>query len=180
MRTRYSCLYLKVDAEKLQDAAKEFGVASVPTCVLLANSKVVAIVEGADVPTLTKKIKEMAFKHFPFTVTSIPTSATEKTDLNERLKQLVNKAPLVLFMKGSPDAPRCGFSRQLIDIVNETGIKYETFDILTDEEVRQGLKTFSNWPTFPQIYVNGTLVGGLDIIKELKSMGELEVTLKGE
>lgn len=68
-------------------------------------------------------------------------------------------------MKGSPNAPRCGFSRTLVGILNELNAKYETFDILEDEEVRQGLKTFSNWPTYPQVYVNGEFIGGLDIIK---------------
>ncbi|KAI1278072.1 Glutaredoxin-3 [Halotydeus destructor] len=172
--------YVQVDAEKLQDAAKQFNVSSVPTVVLIASNKVVGLVEGADVPQLTKKVKEVAFKYFPFTVASIPTSATEKTDINDRLKQLINESPLMMFMKGSPDAPRCGFSRQLIAIVNETGIPYKTFDILSDEEVRQGLKMYSNWPTYPQVYVNGNLVGGLDIIKELQGLGELEATLKGE
>jgi Grx4 family monothiol glutaredoxin len=86
----------------------------------------------------------------------------------------------MIFMKGDRSTPRCGFSRQLIDIVNETKLPYETFDILTDEEVRQGLKTFSNWPTYPQVYAKGNLIGGLDIIKELKEAGELISSLKGE
>jgi Grx4 family monothiol glutaredoxin len=171
---------VQVDAEALPELSKQFGVESVPTCVIVANKKAIGVVEGADVPQLTKKVKELAFKTFPFSVTSIPTSASEKNDINERLKQLVNKAPLMMFIKGTPEAPRCGFSRQLIDIVNGTGVSYQTFDILSDEDVRQGLKTFSNWPTYPQIYVNGALIGGLDIIKELVSMGELEATLKGE
>ncbi|XP_046565593.1 glutaredoxin 3-like [Haliotis rubra] len=81
------------------------------------------------------------------------------------LKQLVSKAPVMLFMKGHPDAPRCGFSKKTVAILGETGVKYDTFDILSDDEVRQGLKTFSNWPTYPQLYVKGELVGGLDIIK---------------
>ena len=97
-----------------------------------------------------------------------------------RLKRLVNQAELMIFMKGDRSTPRCGFSRQLIDIVNETKLPYETFDILTDEEVRQGLKTFSNWPTYPQVYAKGNLIGGLDIIKELKEAGELISSLKGE
>ena len=82
-------------------------------------------------------------------------------------------------MKGDRNAPRCGFSKQLIAIVDETGLPYETFDILTDEDVRQGLKTYSDWPTYPQVYVKGELVGGLDIIKELIANKELEATLKG-
>lgn len=79
----------------------------------------------------------------------------------------------MIFMKGDRNAPRCGFSRQLIQILNDTGVSYETFDILTDEEVRQGLKTYSDWPTYPQVYVKGELQGGLDIIKEMLSGGEL-------
>lgn len=79
----------------------------------------------------------------------------------------------MIFMKGDRTAPRCGFSKQLIQIINETGVAYETFDILADEEVRQGLKTYSDWPTYPQVYVNGELQGGLDIIKEMKTSGEL-------
>ena len=85
--------------------------------------------------------------------------------LNDRLKKLVNQSKVMLFMKGSPNEPKCGFSRQTTSILNETGVEYGTFDILSDETVRQGLKEYSNWPTFPQLYVNGELVGGLDIIK---------------
>lgn len=99
-------------------------------------------------------------------------------ELNERLKALINRSKVMLFMKGNPKEPRCGFSRQLIEIINDTGVKYEYFDILSDEEIRQGLKEYSKWPTYPQVYVNGELVGGLDIIKELKQSGELESTLK--
>lgn len=95
-------------------------------------------------------------------------------------KALTNRAPLLVFMKGNPTEPRCGFSRTLVGIMNETGLTYDTFDILSDEEVRQGLKKFSNWPTFPQVYVKGEFVGGLDIIKELKESGDLISTLKGE
>ncbi|KTG33158.1 hypothetical protein cypCar_00043799, partial [Cyprinus carpio] len=77
-------------------------------------------------------------------------------------------------------AAKCGFSRQILEIMNSAGVEYETFDILGDEEVRQGLKTYSNWPTFPQLYVKGELIGGLDIVKELKENGELASVLKGE
>ncbi|NXN03810.1 GLRX3 protein, partial [Sylvia borin] len=84
--------------------------------------------------------------------------------LEDRLKSLINKAPVMLFMKGN----------------KQVTVDYETFDILEDEEVRQGLKSFSNWPTYPQLYVKGELVGGLDIVKELKESGELLPVLKGE
>ena len=72
----------------------------------------------------------------------------------------------MLFMKGTPAAPQCGFSRQLVALLRERGVRYGFFNILADDEVRQGLKTFSDWPTFPQLYVEGELTGGLDIVKE--------------
>ncbi|KAM4897220.1 glutaredoxin-3 isoform 8-T11 [Sylvia borin] len=100
--------------------------------------------------------------------------------LEDRLKSLINKAPVMLFMKGNKQMAKCGFSKQILEIMNNTGVDYETFDILEDEEVRQGLKSFSNWPTYPQLYVKGELVGGLDIVKELKESGELLPVLKGE
>ena len=103
-----------------------------------------------------------------------------KVKLEDRLKSIINKAPVVIFRKGDPATPKCGFSRQLMEIMKETGVEFDTFDILTDEDVRQGLKTYSNWPTYPQVYVKGELVGGLDIIKEIKEAGELVATLKGE
>lgn len=71
-------------------------------------------------------------------------------------------------MKGLPSAPRCGFSRQIVELLDNENISYDSFDILQDETVREGLKQFSDWPTFPQLYVNGDLVGGLDIVMELK------------
>lgn len=74
----------------------------------------------------------------------------------------------MLFMKGNPSEPKCGFSRQVVALLNDESIQFGTFDILNDEEVRQGLKQFSNWPTYPQLYVNGALIGGLDILKEMK------------
>ncbi|CAN0329604.1 unnamed protein product, partial [Hapterophycus canaliculatus] len=74
----------------------------------------------------------------------------------------------MVFMKGTPDAPRCGFSRTLVGLLREENIEFESFDILEDNAVRQALKDLSNWPTYPQLYVQGELVGGLDIVKEMK------------
>ena len=76
-------------------------------------------------------------------------------------------------MKGTKDEPRCGFSRKVVAALAETGADFDTFDILSDEDVRQGLKTFSNWPTYPQLYAGGELVGGCDIILEMAANGEL-------
>eukprot|EP00466_Bigelowiella_natans_P016114 jgi/Bigna1/74833/fgenesh1_pg.31_\ len=104
---------------------------------------------------------------------------SSKEGLEAKLKGLINKATIMLFMKGEPGAEKCGFSRKIVEILKETGVGYSTFDILTDQEVRQGLKKFSNWPTYPQLYVKGTLVGGLDVVTELKEDGELLETLRG-
>lgn len=91
-----------------------------------------------------------------------------KEELNTRLGELVKAAPVMLFMKGTPSAPQCGFSRQTVSILREKGVRYGFFNILADDEVRQGLKEYSDWPTFPQVYVGGELIGGLDIVS-LKS-----------
>jgi Grx4 family monothiol glutaredoxin len=86
----------------------------------------------------------------------------------------------MVFIKGTPDAPRCGFSRQIVEILRSTvpPVEFGHFNILEDEAVRQGLKTYSEWPTFPQLYVGGKLVGGLDVCKELASSGELSGALQ--
>mmetsp|Transcript_16214 Transcript_16214/g.24452 ORF Transcript_16214/g.24452 Transcript_16214/m.24452 type:complete len:328 (+) Transcript_16214:26-1009(+) len=105
--------------------------------------------------------------------------ASTKVGLEERLKSLINSSKIMLFMKGDPGKPQCGFSNKIVQILNETAVKYSTFDILTDMEVRQGLKKYSNWPTYPQLYVNGKLVGGLDVVTELKEEDELMDTLAG-
>ncbi|XP_061349391.1 monothiol glutaredoxin-S17 [Gastrolobium bilobum] len=97
--------------------------------------------------------------------------------LQDRLKKLVASSPVMLFMKGTPDAPRCGFSSKVVDALRQEGVSFGSFDILTDEEVRQGLKAFSNWPTFPQLYYKSELIGGCDIVLELRNNGELKSTL---
>jgi Grx4 family monothiol glutaredoxin len=100
--------------------------------------------------------------HTPATTDS--PSATSKEELHSRLTNLVKAAPVMLFMKGTPSAPQCGFSRQIVGILRENGVKYGFFNILADDEVRQGLKEFADWPTFPQLWIDGDLVGGLDIV----------------
>lgn len=92
---------------------------------------------------------------------------TSKEELHQRLSELVKAAPVMLFMKGTPSAPQCGFSRQTVSILREKGIRYGFFNILADDEVRQGLKEFADWPTFPQLWADGELVGGLDIVSVL-------------
>jgi Grx4 family monothiol glutaredoxin len=98
---------------------------------------------------------------------------TRELTLDERLAKLLQRHRIMVFMKGVPSAPRCGFSRQIVEMMEEQGVEYDAFNILEDEEVRQGLKKYSDWPTYPQLYVDGDLVGGLDIVKEMQESGDL-------
>lgn len=101
----------------------------------------------------------------------------QEETLEDRLQKLISSSAVMVFIKGTPDAPRCGFSSKVVNALREEGVNFGSFDILGDEEVRQGLKTFSNWPTFPQLYYKGELIGGCDIVLELRSNGELKSTL---
>jgi Grx4 family monothiol glutaredoxin len=91
---------------------------------------------------------------------------TAKKELFKRLEELVKAAPVMLFMKGTPSGPQCGFSRQLVAMLRENSVKYGFFNILADDEVRQGLKEYAEWPTYPQLWIGGELVGGLDIVSD--------------
>ncbi len=103
----------------------------------------------------------------PPTAPAMSSTALSKEELHTRLSNLVKAAPVMLFMKGTPSAPQCGFSRQLVSILRENSVKYGFFNILADDEVRQGLKEFADWPTYPQLWASGELVGGLDIVSPL-------------
>ncbi|MGB7656491.1 MAG: Grx4 family monothiol glutaredoxin [Novosphingobium sp.] len=96
------------------------------------------------------------------------------TDTNTRLSQIVNSSDVVLFMKGTPLFPQCGFSSKAIAILDHLGVAYDSVDVLQDTEVRQGIKAFSEWPTIPQLYVKGEFVGGSDIMMEMYEAGELQ------
>lgn len=93
--------------------------------------------------------------------------AAAEAAFTESLRALVNSAPVLLFMKGSPQEPKCGFSKKTVALLRDHQIAFSSFDILSDDQVRQGLKKFSNWPTYPQLYVKGKLIGGLDILTEM-------------
>jgi monothiol glutaredoxin len=92
----------------------------------------------------------------------------------ERIKQEVSGNEVMLFMKGTPVFPQCGFSAAVVQILNHMGVKFNSSDVLVDPDVRQGIKEFSNWPTVPQLYVKGEFVGGCDILREMFETGELE------
>ena len=98
-------------------------------------------------------------------------------DTNARIADLVGKSDVLLFMKGTPLFPQCGFSSRAIAILNHCGVEFDTVDVLQDQEIRNGIKEFSDWPTIPQLYVKGEFVGGSDIMMEMYEAGELQTML---
>ena len=160
----------------MPNLTERFGVHSVPAFVFLPSNQNASklsftVLEGANPPELSKRTKALSESvNLPQTQQQ---PAGGGTDLTSRIKNLINQTPVVLFMKGNPSTPKCGFSNQIVEILRKENITFSTFDILSDESVRQGLKSYSNWPTYPQLYVKGELIGGLDIVKEMAQEGSL-------
>ena len=95
-------------------------------------------------------------------------------EVKEKLDALIGQNKIMVFMKGTKLMPQCGFSNNVVQILNSMGVPYETVDVLSDYEIRQGIKEYSNWPTIPQVYINGEFIGGSDIMIELYQKGELQ------
>ena len=183
-----------MDAEECMDTSDSFNVTAVPFLVLRRGTSIIETVSGSDATKVRAAIEKHVKNPTLSSGVAIPASSTgapaknvsayaptasdpatapeysggeakeSKEDLHKRLAGLVKAASVMLFMKGTPSAPQCGFSRQLVAILRENSVKYGFFNILADDEVRQGLKEFADWPTFPQLWVDGELVGGLDIV----------------
>jgi monothiol glutaredoxin len=98
--------------------------------------------------------------------------------VQDRIQQQIADTPVVLFMKGTPVFPQCGFSAAVVQILSQLGVKFKGVDVLTDPQIRQGIKEFSNWPTIPQLYVKGEFIGGCDIVREMYETGELGQVLE--
>ncbi|KAF7335384.1 Monothiol glutaredoxin-4 [Mycena venus] len=182
-------LALNVEAEEQADIAESFDIEAVPSFIVLRGHTLLARIAGADAPALTQAIATHASGSVP---TYTPKSHTDMSpanginggaaekpeELDARLQRLMTQSKVVLFMKGSPEEPRCGFSRKISALLKEQGVQFSSFDILQDEDVRQGLKKLNDWPTFPQLIVNGELVGGLDIVQEMVETGEFDAVVK--
>ncbi|KTW26567.1 Grx4 family monothiol glutaredoxin [Pneumocystis jirovecii RU7] len=185
--------FANINAEELEEISESFEISVVPFFIILQQGKVLTKVSGANPPELTKTIAQFSKKTAaPLMESSTPLNEKPKSnatnvlidkeneyeDLTSRLEKLVKAEPVMLFMKGTPDNPQCGFSRQIVDILNDLSVKYGFFNILSDQEVREGLKEFSNWPTYPQLYIQGNLCGGLDIVREMIKTGEIQKLLQ--
>lgn len=177
-----STQWVSINAEDLSDISETYDVTAVPYLVLLRNGEVVETVSGSSAVKVRTAIEKHANKAGGATQSAAATNGTaqaaevaqadatvvdpakQKEELFKRLGDLVKAAPVMLFMKGTPSSPQCGFSRQMVGILRDNSVKYGFFNILADDDVRQGLKEYAEWPTFPQLWVDGELVGGLDIV----------------
>lgn len=191
-----SIIFLSINADELLEISEIFEVSAVPYFILIRNQTILKELSGADPKEFIQALNQFSNNSNSTSINNdniqgsinnnsnnttttntnnnnnnnnnINTTEVEESEeaLNERLNKLTKAAPIMLFMKGSPSSPQCGFSRQLVAILREHQVRFGFFDILKDDSVRQGLKKFSDWPTFPQLYINGEFQGGLDIIKE--------------
>ena len=100
------------------------------------------------------------------------------SNTRSKIEQLINSSPIFVFMKGNKLMPQCGFSNNVVQILNSLGISFDTFDVLSDMEIREGIKEYSNWPTIPQVYVKGEFIGGSDILISMYNSGELKEKLE--
>ncbi|EAN32477.2 Glutaredoxin family protein [Theileria parva strain Muguga] len=130
-----------------------YDVKCLPTVLFFENSSLVNSLEGCVTSVLVNFVRGWAFK-------------TRETTL-DKIKRLLREHPVLLFMKGDKAEPFCRFSRAVVNMLNSSGVRFEGYNIFDDPNLREELKTYSNWPTYPQLYVNGNLIGGHDIIKEL-------------
>ena len=181
--------YYKIEAEEAVDLSLYCGVTLVPTFVSLVGHNVIERIEGEDahaarISQSVRHLMELNGNDYKSSMSGSSlvkdkhVTNTIKSDaelLDEKLNSLINASEVMLFMKGTPLAPRCGFSRQAVELLQTAGIEFGSFDILgpNDQDIREGLKKKSDWPTYPQIYVKGDLIGGLDILKEMCEEGEL-------
>ena len=99
-------------------------------------------------------------------------------EIKEKIQKLINENNICLFMKGTPDAPQCGFSMAVSNVLKHLKVNFNSIDVLEDEKMRQGIKDFSDWPTIPQLYIKGNFIGGCDIVKEMFENGELKTLLE--
>ncbi|GBF98819.1 monothiol glutaredoxin [Raphidocelis subcapitata] len=171
--------FLRVDAEKVDALTERFGVETVPCFVLLQDGAKAGSLEGADPSALTQRVASLAAAA-PAAAAPAPAAAAPAAaplGVQQRIRSLLSASPLLLFMKGTKAQPYCGFSGRVVEALRATGHGFDTFDIFADEEIRQGLKEYSNWPTYPQLYLAGELVGGCDIVTEMAASGELQQLL---
>jgi len=138
----------------------------------------VTVVTTVAVPAVTTHDATTPLPHTSDSLVLKRTIASTPENVNDRISKAIKKSPVVLFMKGYPEQPMCGFSRNVVLILKREGVKFDSYNVLDDEGLREGIKAFSNWPTIPQLYINGEFVGGSDIASTLHTSGELKKMLE--
>lgn len=165
--------FVEVDCEASADIAESEGVDRVPFVLFYRFSsergvmEPVAEVSGAKLESIDLNLRSL-----------YGTQRSSFSSLNEYLKFLTTRPGIVMFITGTPSRPRCGFTGKLCELVESLSAPYTYYDVMASEEVCESLKTYSEWPTYPQVYVDGELIGGWDICKELHDGGELKASLK--
>lgn len=184
-----SVQFIKVnaDSDDTVDIADRFTITVTPTFLFIIAGKTVQRLEGADPRSLSERVaywSKQATKgntsssvaHRSGEDLGSDAEGKQSSALRKRLERLVLSHRIMVFMKGSPAKPFCKWSKKLAKLFNEEGIVWGGFDVFSDDEVRQGIKDFSGWQTFPQVFANGRLVGGYDVIEELREEGTLKVS----
>eukprot|EP00760_Papus_ankaliazontas_P038876 PhM_4_TR9388/c0_g2_i1/m.11325 len=159
--------FADLDAEKNDELTESLGIETVPHIVFYRNGNLVQMVQGARLDEIKAMMQRTYF------------AADSEMPLNDRLKAIINRSKVLVFLTGTPEQPQCGFTGRLCEVLASTGVPFDYFDIMTDFEVLEGLKKYSQWPTYPQVYVNGELIGGCDIILEMHENGTLVQALQG-
>lgn len=194
-------LFMNIEAEEQPDVSESFDVDAVPTVVLLRGHTLLSKLTGGQPQAVEQALATHAKvqapgasaerlgaahdgEHGPSVDTDpsrphalpahIDVSHESSEETERRCRELMSRSRVMLFMKGQPDMPRCGFSQKTITLLRDQSVDFDYYDILSDEPVRQTLKVLNDWPTFPQIVVNGELIGGLDILTEMMASGEFQ------
>ena len=161
--------FLYVDAEKFEELCEKEGVDSVPHVLFFRRSSAgqekVAEVSGARVKEIEQNVLSLFDGRQSFST------------MEEFIKHIITRDRIVVLITGTPSRPRCGFTRKICDLLDQLGARYTFYDVMSDDDVCQAIKVWSGWPTFPQVYVGGKLIGGCDVCLQMHEEGELKSAL---
>mmetsp|Transcript_519 Transcript_519/g.1873 ORF Transcript_519/g.1873 Transcript_519/m.1873 type:complete len:363 (+) Transcript_519:1511-2599(+) len=177
-----SVCFARVEAESVPDAALHCDVQAVPLVVLYQDGQEKQRVQGADAHAIAKAVEALAQADAPadeLAHTHVSTSdADDEASIHALCERLCRSHAVMVFLKGSPGAPKCKFSRKVVDALHACGISFGAYDVLCDDKVRRGLKKYANWSTYPQLYVHGELLGGADVVEQWHAQGTLQANVQ--
>lgn len=156
--------FASINAKELLDVAKEYGISTAPSVAYIRGGQCLQIIQGSQPSSVRDALNRHAGASVVILTTTKAPLPKPSEKITARLAQLTKAAPIMLFMKGTPDSPLCRFSRRIVGILRDHNISFNYFNVLSDEDVRNHLKDFADWPTYPQLWIDGELIGGLDIV----------------